>query len=1079
MVIQINFRIILLDRDAPSPKRSPRGKTPPTTPLGVEPEPEERIPPSWGSNLIEVSEPPVSSRPSIPSSAASPRLPDGYEDIFEGTPPRYLDLDKEESPEQEMPARVAASGLRARDRSPLPAVQDYQRYVRDETLDDQIKALEKTGVEDLPQYDVEKMRKQLMQAKKKGTFKPPKGAAARAPVKGKASDKQMTKTKTVVKKSSSTTTATKAGSRQTITTSSKTSTEVVQKAVPAKKGAKPPAKAKGKPPPAKKAKPKTPPRKASPVAQIEVSPAYDMDELAKLGLRPEDLADVDVNVDDMDLDDFEVPEDYKYEELPEMKAEDEDEINQAFDEWEKRIAELEKEHAEDIAIYGDAVSPYRSPSPGPKPPSPRSAASLPYRTPSPRAPAGRRSASPPSAPSLPYRTPTPKKSPAYSPQLPEGEEDLYQGSPPGYYEPEEEPYVPHQYEVERVPQVPSRVEVSSYERIRYSPLPEFQMPEITITRAERTVSPQLPPEAHQKYDVEEMRRKILAAREKKAKKAAPKKGAAKKPAASASRGKVAKKEEVPKKVSKTTIKKVVQKTSSTKVTPSSSKVQQTQKTVVTKKQQMQPPGTAKKPAPKGAKAPPGKQIPGLKKVYEKRETKIEQYPDIGDLSAASLPYLTPPLPQRRTAPAAQPRTGIPRPGTGIPRAGTGIPRPGSGIPRPGTGIPRPGAARPASGIPKPGAAAGSKMPVSRITVQKKATVEERVDKYPDIAELSAASLPYLTPPQRYPDIAELSAASLPYLTPPLPKQPTPKKVEVSPAYDMDELAKLGLRPEDLADIDMNVDDMDLDDFEVPDDYKYEEFPDAKADDEDEIDEAFNEWERRIAELEREHADDIAKYGSPAVSPAPSLPYRTPSPRRQTPSPTGRRHETPPSLPYRTPPIKYPDMAELSAPSLPYQTPPLPAGREQNVEEELEQWEEQVAQMEQVMSPDPKTPAVGFEVPTTPSAPVKVPVKKIPASKMPGSKIKPPGKLRFPKPEPSKGAAKPSRLAVSAPQGPPAKRAAPSKRAPAAAPKAATPPRSPRIPIEPGTPAAQDIIDEANKQLETLDQLYERRKLLLF
>lgn len=252
--------------------------------------------------------------------------------------------------------------------------------------------------------------------------------------------------------------------------------------------------------------------------------------------------------------------------------------------------------------------------------------------------------------------------------------------------------------------------------------------------------------------------------------------------------------------------------------------------------------------------------------------------------------------------------------------------------------------------------------------------------------------------------------------------------------------------------------------------------------------------------------------------APSLPYRTP------PLPP---YSEAPSLPYRTPPL--PDYADLSAPSLPYRTPPFPAGQAYQVigedDADLEEFKaleaeillsesvmeferleaeikaeelgllqqqsgEAVAkqsravmdayinQMEALYPPEEKRRETRISPPLIatgvgPSARVsKIPppvrtsripppsrISRIPPSSR-ISRIPPPGQIGIRPPSTQKGA-KPAAKGI------PSKITRPSTKKPKASP--------PRIKITSATPAAQQIIDDANQQMEKLDQLYKKCK----
>lgn len=300
--------------------------------------------------------------------------------------------------------------------------------------------------------------------------------------------------------------------------------------------------------------------------------------------------------------------------------------------------------------------------------------------------------------------------------------------------------------------------------------------------------------------------------------------------------------------------------------------------------------------------------------------------------------------------------------SGAPQAG--IPRPGasqSKVAKPGARVP--GAKKSGSRVP---GAAGRKPPARPATPPR---------QY-DMAELSPPSLPYRTPsPRQVYDMADLSAPSLPYRTPP------PPGYEM---YDIDELEALGVNLEDLADIDVNVEDIDVGEISIKSSIEYKEIEGPNL---NEMDDEFEKWEQYISELEAELVaegltDDILAIQTDAASPEQYMmdnAFMPQSPSPQRPSPRRSPQTSAPTSPRRSP-------ARAPSPAA-----PQPEGSPSRVS------------FRQSRTPPQDAPAATDE-----------------------------------------------QLATLV---------------------AEMPPR-----ISPGSPVAQEIIDEANQQFETMDELYRRRNL---
>lgn len=617
--------------------------------------------------------------PSRSPRAYSPQLPqiDEYEDWTAVTPPSF----HEPPPlyayaDDVLPERPEVVTLMRR------GVREYSPPAQFQPTPLQLQTVEEPAILrqelNLPTYDADKIRANIMAHRKRMAQKKPSKKPSRGVV------KKTSKSKQVVKKTSST-----MGPKGRTIQEATSATEVEMVTVeptPASRipapGSKPSSRATGSklparagtklPVPAQKQKAskkvqitmsaaedfpgigdlsaaslpyRTPsPRPSGIPPQLAVaSPMYDAEELSQYGIQPGDLRNVDFNVNIEGG--IEAPPDFAY-----------DEVSAEMDAWDQRMTQIEAENA----------------------------------------------------PSLPYLTPPLPTQ--YSPQLPSGSapDEWFAESPPSYYEPLmlHEDYALRQDEL---PEMPAMVEASTRRSREYSPIrtPEFVRPSIQPIPEPSCLTDtlELP-----KYDIEKMRKAVEAFKKKQA-------------------GKVAKKIGKP-----GTVKTRIQKKTSKSVTTEETTTQ----------------------------------------------------------------------------------TGIP-----CPASSSRIPQPGSRIPCPGA---RPSGSRTAvcgSKIPM----RGSKLPRARQKPPPKMEklIAQAAPEYPDIGDLSAASLPYRTPSPRRPPVAS-PAPSLPYRT------PSPRRGIEPPMYDMEELQQYGLDPEDLRDVELDFA-IKEEEFVMPPDSSYQEVQQDEIDEE--------------------------------------------------------------------------------------------------------------------------------------------------------------------------------------------------------------------------------------------------------
>lgn len=392
-----------------TPKTRPsRGKTPPAPPLGVPPPPDERLPPTWGTNLIQVSEPPIYQE--VEKTVLEESFPDYVEPLsgelsgdlrFKGPSPqpyvspfnisayeprpytlramKRLDFDEDRTGIQHQPGMdVELQGEMAEDIariSEMLAIDEQRPFLTP--------ALRSTATSVVaPAAPKKPTKKPLLMKQKIKPGKPaPKAKVVAKPALFPPKPAPKYKAPLPPKKKVSKTTVKKITTKDGKTTVEETVTTVQQPAKPKKQQRK--GKTQALPP-----KPQTASPQKAAAAQIEGLEDYDMEELRQLGLTEADLIDIDIdNLDDIQVEDISDQEVKEYEEV----AGDlyDEQIMKQLDEYDKRIKELEEEYADDIAMYGDQVG--DSPIPGTEEVSPYTHTAF-------RAPSS-------GAPSLPYRTP--------------------------------------------------------------------------------------------------------------------------------------------------------------------------------------------------------------------------------------------------------------------------------------------------------------------------------------------------------------------------------------------------------------------------------------------------------------------------------------------------------------------------------------------------------------------------------------------------------------------------------------------------------------------------------------------------
>lgn len=128
-----------------------------------------------------------------------------------------------------------------------------------------------------------------------------------------------------------------------------------------------------------------------------------------------------------------------------------------------------------------------------------------------------------------------------------------------------------------------------------------------------------------------------------------------------------------------------------------------------------------------------------------------------------------PPPAAASKPSA-PQSRLPAPGSRLPPPGSRIPPPGSRLPAPGSKIPSAGAAAVRSGIPAP---PGSRLPSAPSRIGK--PMVSKLAPPGSLLKKTTKTTTSTTSPA-YPGIADLSAASLPYLTPPVPTVPLESEI---------------------------------------------------------------------------------------------------------------------------------------------------------------------------------------------------------------------------------------------------------------------------------------------------------------
>lgn len=343
-----------------SPRKRPsRGKTPPAPPLGVPPPPDERLPPTWGTNLIQVSEPPKFQEAERVFLEES--FPD-YEEPFSGDLSGDLRFKGPSPQDYASPFDISAY-------EPRPyALRAIRRLDFDEDI---TKIQHRPGMPfKIPREtaeDIARITAMLGRDSQKAFVTPATRGivtAAVAPPAPKKITKKTSLTKRIVKpgkpapkakvvakpppppkKKISKTTVKKTTTRGGKKTIEETVTTVEE---PSKSEKQRTQQQKGKVSPLK---PEVPTRRQEAEPSPEEFQDYDMDELKKLGLTEADLADIDIDnlsgeIYVEDISDQEVQE---YEEIPGIDVYDK-EIMKKLDEYDRRIKELEVEHADDIAM---------------------------------------------------------------------------------------------------------------------------------------------------------------------------------------------------------------------------------------------------------------------------------------------------------------------------------------------------------------------------------------------------------------------------------------------------------------------------------------------------------------------------------------------------------------------------------------------------------------------------------------------------------------------------------------------------------------------------------------------------------